>query len=882
MSDDSSEDFAFAGSRFVRADLHVHTHADSAIDPQPDVDAYIAAAQAAGIDVLAITDHNHVRSVRAALEAAGGTELFVIPGVEISTHDGHLLALFPPDEVETLEALVHPENLHLTRVSETDVRSRRSMLDLIGEIGRRGGLAVPAHIDAPRGAGERLSGAEWTEVLLSPALAGVEFATREALETWFSDEDEDHGRRSAWAARQSAVDLGDRGLARLMSSDAHSPEKVGRDRSSRTLTRLRVDAITFDSLRNAIVFNPKARCKAEAVLPASYPTVLEARFEGGFLDGVKMRFSANLNCVIGGRGSGKSTALLAIRAALGATPVGEDVDAADRMPDATYVDFIDAAGSLRTAVRRRGQEAVDESGAPVRLRLADLGQDESGRLTRGYASDPRPILAFLDGFVVRHQFDEKERELISALSENAGEVKRTAFRQQHIDELDAERRRLEASLEAAKKSRVEDIAAWAVLLAAQGPLLDELRTMVDESIDPNVEINTIELDEIAAGFGVDLLSGPAASFVSGDQGLRALLATYEAARRTARTTSSQALTEAAEPVRQALNRWRDRHDELQTRLSKRRAELEEQGLKVQAEAVSSYANRLETVKRQLNTLSEQRKRHESAVKDRRRLVADLHANRDNLHRARTATIDRIVQQANKYSDELVIHVWFDRAGLNDVWANWLSNLSLRAPRSNRFADSMSPREFAASWSRDQSEILALRDPKDNQPFFAERVGSPSSWDAVFELETMICEDRPRLEVQRRGDKARHPLDRLSAGQQRSVLLSLLLCAERSEPLILDQPEDHLDGQYIASAVVRHLEAAKERRQILIATHSANLVVLGDAELVIPMRAHSERGVPDHPGAVDRPETRDRILSLLEGGSAAYRKRGARYGFRVDI
>ena len=127
---------------------------------------------------------------------------------------------------------------------------------------------------------------------------------------------------------------------------------------------------------------------------------------------------------------------------------------------------------------------------------------------------------------------------------------------------------------------------------------------------------------------------------------------------------------------------------------------------------------------------------------------------------------------------------------------------------------------------------------------------------------------------------RRSFDHLSAGQQRSVLLSLLLSADRDEPLIVDQPEDHLDAGYIASSVVRQLEAAKERRQVIIATHSANLAVLGDAELVIPMYASGGQGEPQEPGAVDRADTRERVCQLLEGGRAAYRQRGERYGFAV--
>lgn len=155
------------------------------------------------------------------------------------------------------------------------------------------------------------------------------------------------------------------------------------------------------------------------------------------------------------------------------------------------------------------------------------------------------------------------------------------------------------------------------------------------------------------------------------------------------------------------------------------------------------------------------------------------------------------------------------------------------------------------------------------------------YDTLFALETMRLDDRVRIEVQEPGSTERRRFDHLSAGQQISVLLSLLLSADRDEPLIVDQPEDHLDAQYIASSVVRQLEAAKERRQVIIATHSANLAVLGDAELVVPMYASGGRGSPKEPGAVDRPQTRERVCELLEGGREAYRRRGERYGFEVD-
>src|SRR4051794_33690473 len=101
------------GSRFVRADLHVHTHADHDANPMPDLAQYVAAAIAADIELLAITDHNHVRFVRDAIAAGGAAGLTVLPGIEISTHDGHLLALFAPEQIDELHALAHGNNLQL-------------------------------------------------------------------------------------------------------------------------------------------------------------------------------------------------------------------------------------------------------------------------------------------------------------------------------------------------------------------------------------------------------------------------------------------------------------------------------------------------------------------------------------------------------------------------------------------------------------------------------------------------------------------------------------------------------------------------------------------------------------------------------------------------
>lgn len=872
-----------AGAAFVRADLHVHTFPDTETNPTPNLGAYVDAALASGIGVLAITDHNMVSFARDATRAAADKPLLLLPGIEISTHDGHLLGLFSPSDLAALEALAAPSNLGLKELSATDRRSNRSMLDLVEEIHARGGLAIPAHVDAADGIQQRLAPAELVELLSSHALAGLEFVNRESLREWFTDSDPDDRRREAWKARERDAELRERGLARLMSSDAHSLEKVGQDRSSRTLTRLRLDDPNFAAVKNAVLFNPKARCKAEAILPASYPRILSARFVGGFLDGVEVEFSPNLTCIIGGRGAGKSTALLALRAALGATVTPEeDVDEGQRMPDETHVRFIDGAGSERTAVRRRGHDPLEpHSDSPIRLRLADLGQGESGRLARGYETDPSSLLEFLDGFVVRYPYDEGEAKSLTELGDNAGEVRRTSDANAKIKPLEAEHARLEASLKAAETGKLEGIAQWAALLAAQVPLLAHLESELRNAAQGGRRAVSVDVDALAAEFGVDLSKRPARDFVDGDAGLRKQLEEFEKRRNEVDTEAKAALTKAGTPSLELVEAWKASQAQMEDQRRKKQVELESKGLEVQVGAVQAMAQRLHAVKSQLSALRTKRTEHQIARERRKALLEQLYENRDSLFEARKATLKRISTAANSYSDGPVVRVFFEKGGMADEWVGWLTtSFNFRSPRVQRLAAKIGPADFARQLLSNQPALLALKDDG-GEPFFTqEMLTGVFNWEQVFKLETMRLEDRARIEVQEPGSE-RKPFDRLSAGQQRSVLLSLLLCAERNEPLILDQPEDHLDAGYIASAVVRHLEAAKERRQVIIATHSANLTVLGDAESVIPMHVDDGRGRPYSTGAVDRPETRDQVCALLEGGAEAYRKRGQRYGFRFS-
>jgi len=125
-----------------------------------------------------------------------------------------------------------------------------------------------------------------------------------------------------------------------------------------------------------------------------------------------------------------------------------------------------------------------------------------------------------------------------------------------------------------------------------------------------------------------------------------------------------------------------------------------------------------------------------------------------------------------------------------------------------------------------------------------------------------------------------PFEHASAGQQATALLFTLL-NQPGPPLIIDQPEDDLDNQIIFD-IVKRIWDAKTRRQIIFTSHNANLVVNGDAELVVccdyRIAGDYSRGRISHEGAIDMPEIRDTIKTIMEGGEKAFKLRLDKYGF----
>lgn len=125
-----------------------------------------------------------------------------------------------------------------------------------------------------------------------------------------------------------------------------------------------------------------------------------------------------------------------------------------------------------------------------------------------------------------------------------------------------------------------------------------------------------------------------------------------------------------------------------------------------------------------------------------------------------------------------------------------------------------------------------------------------------------------------------PFGEASAGQQATALLTVLL-NQQGIPLLIDQPEDDIDNRAI-DQIIKNIWEAKKKRQLIFTSHNANLVVNGDAELVICCdykdSTSQTRGIIKEEGAIDKKSVRYEITSIMEGGEKAFKLRKDKYGF----
>src|SRR5580692_8805366 len=211
-----------SGARFLRADLHIHSYGSShdVKDATMTPEAVVNTAIAEKLSLIAITDHNEITNVQHALAAANGKPMLVVPGVELSTPQGHLLVYF--DSYEDLEAFYG--KLTFADRGKQESRCQTGILECLNQIDAGKGFAILAHVDGDSGFETVVKGYPpyKSDVIAHPTLLAIELHTVQSPIS-YSNSDSEAQRAECGKKRCVKLGLGEKQyLARVLFSDSHA------------------------------------------------------------------------------------------------------------------------------------------------------------------------------------------------------------------------------------------------------------------------------------------------------------------------------------------------------------------------------------------------------------------------------------------------------------------------------------------------------------------------------------------------------------------------------------------------------------------------------------------------------------------------------------
>lgn len=614
----------------------------------------------------------------------------------------------------------------------------------------------------------------------------------------------------------------------------------------------------------------------------------------GFLEHCTVDFSEGLTCVIGARGTCKSTLIESVRFAFGAdeekvrTLLGEG----DQKGDSAYgmIKSTLGVGSIRvTVASKEGEEA-----------------GSTFAIEREVGTEPR---VFHDG--VREHTGENVLSNIEVFSQ--GDLQRIAedsgdnLRLKLIDrphatvvsKLTSDRAKHAADLrdlgEDLRRTRAR-ISALRQELQPAPQLAEALKRAISESpaLSPEIETEQRLFDSRAravkaAGEALGAIErahkylDDAPDFVSvieratttiAAQGIpeaRALIDSFEAKSRLLgevfRRQAQLGVPELSEKAVE-FKRLVESQNENFYRMRQQQQEINE-ALKKQ----QHLRRQVEHMEKLQEELSSAQNRETNLLQKRSKLRASISAIDDKIFELRTSEIKAINDEHGER-----VYLTLQNEGGSSNYASRLSTLLKNSRIRSQddlavsIAETFSPAELVDIVESGDSRRLAesmSRDLGQMNRVVSHLADHPD----LYNLEAEP--PKVRLDITMYDGGHAKPVETLSKGQKATAMLPLIL-RPLPYPLLLDQPEDDLDNSFIITSLVESVRALKQDRQLIFVTHNANLPVLGDADrvVVMQMRTPTQAAAPKC-GSVD--ECRKEILDLLEGGARAFLERETRYG-----
>lgn len=878
------------GARYYRCAFQVNPYAylrrHNKPTPFGDESSYnaaiVEALRQAGIEAIAITDHFRIADSVGLMDAARAAGIVVFPAFEANLAQGvHLLCLFSPSaDVAKVQACINNCGIH--DVAEPSPMSDWTVQALLDKCAPWGMQCIAPHVTQANGLLQALSGQARINVwkhdcLVACAIPGPVKDLPPNFRPIVDGTNPDY-RRS-------------RAIAVLNAADVDAPGDAAKPSSS---CLVKMTEVTLEGLRQAFL-DPASRVRLNSdERPQEHPEIVGIAWEtAGFLQGCRIRLNENLNVLVGGRGTGKSTVIESLRYALDVTPVGGEAKAAH---DSVVKGVLASGTKVSVAVQsyqpdRRIFVVERTYGNPPQVRdgssgnvlsltpgdvlpgVTILGQNEIAELAR----QPSRLLDLLSRFTEPEAaVGPQWRRVQGTLASSRRQLTELLERKQRLDEELAGLPGTEEKLARYRAAGVEErLGAQTLTVREEGMVAS-----ASETLDPFRELFAA-LDALLP-LDVGALSDDRLEGLPTMSSLRSL--------RAALLGFGTKAASAADGLRAALSEAEAQVGAARTAVAATKAATQAENDRVLRELLKDHKVdggefvRLRKEVERLLPMRETRTKLEGQITQARSERRNQLAEWEELKRARLERFQRAARDLGRALDgklRLTVRSAGNRTTLLDavrsIGGRLNETTTALQDREDVSVSSLAAaiRTGASALVRDFGFILAqaqrLVEAGEALAMKVEELDLPPG----TSVELNVARDG--------GPPDWRPLADLSVGQKATAMLHLLLI-ESNAPLIIDQPEDNLDNRFISEGIVPAIRAGKLSRQFVFASHNANIPVLGDAEMIVGLAAQGTGGDlhveadPSRMGAIDCPTVRAVVEEVLEGGKDAFTMRRRKYGF----
>ncbi|WP_210340878.1 TrlF family AAA-like ATPase [Alkalicoccobacillus gibsonii] len=912
------------GNKWFKCDLHLHTPASLCFrDKNVTAEEWITRCVEQELKCVAITDHNTGESIDAYKKVGKDNGIIVFPGVELTygPNGVHLLILFPLEfTTQDVEDFLISVGINRSNFASQDACSPREFAEILRIVTEKNGIIIPAHVDEYKGLQE-FSLAYIKDIYDNQAINGVQVAnkviydlgeqaskqdkkeaimelnrkykndnfTEDVLKSW------SHPVKEAIKSKKAILTFSDNPHGE--GDTQHGIQGIGT-----RYTWIKMDGDpSLESLKQALLLaDLRIRSDFESNKTSfNTPNLLLERLivENSNLnnDKFEVNFSSQMNSIVGGRGTGKSSIVRFIRGILNKNAELKDFDSILTDQQSFYSKtggVFNEKTRIELIIQFNGNRfKIVSENTPQKRFVYKFNNDQSKweltdeeyinkyfNKTEIYSQKQIYEIAVTPN-ALRDKIDEEPniKELKLHVGKLEIEFRNLLAEKRKLDKeikekngLMIEKKELEARLHKLTSSDYKDVIDKYSLLEEQRKISSEfadtlnkkikeiksnfeeikIKKQFDNSIIKNSDLTRI-LDETKGDFNEStnlfsrdlnhVLTGIVNEFIIDLENSEWKKISLEIEKEY-KDLKSELKPDEIEQVNLL--------PELNIELSKLNDRINELDLK-EKKSKEIKSKILELLKKYMSAC-------ENVTLKRRSFLKTVMNNNDNVR------IDVIPNRDFKYLTNEIRRIIQRKDGFVGDLESIVENLSKNPGSLEKF----------------KKTVLNVNKGTDETSFSGRfrSVIKGLNNEQIEDILLLNIEDEIRVQYRKNKNSNYTALSSASAGQKTSAILTFLLSYGNS-PLILDQPEDDLDNQLINHLIVERLLSSKEKRQVIVITHNANIPVNGDSEWVICLNSESKNIEKLVNGSVDNEEVREKICDVMEGGIDAFKMRASRYGFK---